>query len=245
MSDFLKFFVDVPITSPDLSVLNAMLRKYFRYKNFKNTTQRNVISEILKRDSDIIVSLPKGSGRTMCFQLPISISTKKVSIVFVALTSRIKVQIARLKKRNNYVEFLNSKTTADDWSRILNNIHTCCNMLSSKNTVLYMTPEVVSTVHFLNLMQLLVKNNQLGYIVVDEAYHESYWLLGDAKEYNGLRNLRNRLPNVPWIITTANGSAEVVNHIRTILCLQTQRSGLPKDSIPCYGFFEDDVCLDR
>lgn len=45
--------------------------------------------------------------------------------------------------------------------------------------------------------------------MVDEAYHESYWLLGDAEEYNGLRNLRNRLHNVPWIITTANGSAEV------------------------------------
>lgn len=60
-----------------------------------------------------------------------------------------------------------------------------------------------------NLMQFLVNNNELGYIVVDEAYHESYWLLGDTEEYNGLRNLRNRLHNVPWIITTANGSAEV------------------------------------
>jgi len=60
-----------------------------------------------------------------------------------------------------------------------------------------------------HLMQYLVLNNELGFIVVDEAYHENYWSLGQSKEYNGLRKLRKTFQSVPWIVTTADGSTEV------------------------------------
>ncbi|XP_026820111.1 ATP-dependent DNA helicase Q5-like [Rhopalosiphum maidis] len=245
MGDILQFFDSIPIGSPEESVLNSMMYEFFRYRCFKNITQREAIIEIMKRDSDVIVSLPKGYGRTMCFQLPVIVSIQKVSIVFVALTSRIKVQIERLKNKNNYVEVLSSKTTADQWSRIFNNIYKFCNMLSSKNTVLYMTLELASSFFLMHLMQYLVLNNELGFIVVDEAYHENYWSLGQSKEYNGLRKLRKTFQSVPWIVTTADGSTEVINRIKTTLCLHTHRPDLPKDSISCYGFFKDDVCLDR
>lgn len=47
----------------------------------------------------MIVSLPKGHGRTTCFQLPMVICQKKVSIVVVGVSSRIEVMAFAFDKK--------------------------------------------------------------------------------------------------------------------------------------------------
>lgn len=54
-----------------------------------------------KGESDVIVSLPKGHGRTTCFQLPIVLCQKKVSIVFVGLRSRVNVMALIMIKKTH------------------------------------------------------------------------------------------------------------------------------------------------
>ncbi|XP_025198107.1 ATP-dependent DNA helicase Q5-like [Melanaphis sacchari] len=228
---------NIPLTVPEDSVLNSLMYDFFSYRYFKNKEQRRMIIRMLKRDSDIILSLPKNCGRTMCFQLPMLITERKVSIVFVGLKSRIEGQMNRLRRGNHCVEFIDSSTNARGWTRIVNKIQRYCRMLSGKNIVLYMTPDIAQTVLFQKFVHYLVNQNQLGYLVVDESYHEDYWFLNSAREYRGLRKLKKKYENIPWIVAISNGNTNVIARIKTTLCLGARRNGLPRDEIPCFGLF--------
>lgn len=60
-----------------------------------------------------------------------------------------------------------------------------------------------------NLLNYLIKSNNLGYVVVDESYCENDWISGPKEEYHALTTLRNTISNIPWIITTAKASLKV------------------------------------
>ncbi|KAL5238969.1 hypothetical protein ACI65C_006379 [Semiaphis heraclei] len=199
----------IPNAAPEESLLNSMLEEFFQYKHFKNTTQRRATAKILKRESDVIVSLPKGHGRTTCFLLPILICQKRVSIIFVGLSSRIEVQISRLKYEYVNVEILDAETSSEEWANVQNNIHNLCSVMILPNSILYVSLDVISSVDFSNLLNYLIKSNNLGYVVVDESYCENDWISGPKEEYHALTTLRNTISNIPWIITTAKASLKV------------------------------------
>ncbi|KAL4083060.1 hypothetical protein QTP88_028390 [Uroleucon formosanum] len=247
MADSPNYYDNIPNAEPEHSLLNSFLDDYFQHKNFKNKTQRNAIVKILKRESDVIVSLPKGHGRTTCFQLPIVLCQKKVSIVFVGLQSRVNMQINRLNREHVYVEIIDAGTSSEKLDHIKNNINNLSNIRSSLNSMLYVTPDVVSNVYFLNLLHHLIETNSLGFIVIDIAYCENDWLSGQTEDYYALRILRNILMDITWVVTTEKASYEIADFIKSTLFLKTQRPDIPRDSIPWFAMnIEDnDVLVDR
>lgn len=105
----------------DDDVLNRNLRKTFKLNHFTNRTQKEAIKAILKRrhhslflfiqfalllsfsfhmpeDRDVLVSMPSGSRKSLCFQLPGVMLVNQIAVVVSPTTSSIKKEIHDLKK---------------------------------------------------------------------------------------------------------------------------------------------------
>ncbi|CAI6372900.1 unnamed protein product [Macrosiphum euphorbiae] len=243
----LRFYDKIPNGAPADSLLNSLMEDYFEYKHFKNITQRNAVVKILKRETDVIVSLPKGHGRTTCFQLPMVICPKKVSIVVVGVSSRIEEQMTRLNRRHVHAESIDADTSSEEYDDIKSTINYLSSIKSTLNSILYVTPDGVLTDNFFNLLLHLSDSNSLGYIAVDLSYCEEDWSRGLTREGYALGFLRNQFVDTSWIVTTEKPCSEFINNIKSILGLRTRRvDDIPVDAVPWFSMaIDDDDELDR
>ena len=164
---------------------------------------------------DVYVSMPTGSGKSLCFQLPAMLQDNKVAIVFSPLLALIKDQIDHLSKIKINAESINSKMTSKDRERVLNDLRS----MKPSTRFLYVTPEQAATDTFKSLMEHLVKYKKVSYVVVDEAHCVSEWGHDFRPDYLKLGNLREQYKSVPWVALTATASAEVAKDILSNLKL--------------------------
>lgn len=161
--------------------------------------------------------MPTGSGKSLCFQLPAMLQDNKVAIVFSPLLALIKDQIDHLAKLKIPAESINSKITAKDRERVINDLQN----MKPCTKFLYITPEQAATATFKSLMEHLVKFKKVSYVVVDEAHCVSEWGHDFRPDYLKLGDLREKHKEVPWVALTATASSEVVKDILSNLKLFT------------------------
>lgn len=164
---------------------------------------------------DVYVSMPTGSGKSLCFQLPAMLQDNKVAIVFSPLLALIKDQIDHLSKIKIAAESINSKMTSKDRERVLNDLRS----MKPNTRFLYVTPEQAATGTFKSLMEHLVKYKKVSYVVVDEAHCVSEWGHDFRPDYLKLGDLRDKYKSVPWVALTATASADVAKDILSNLKL--------------------------
>uniref|UniRef100_A0A2S2QW87 DNA 3'-5' helicase n=1 Tax=Sipha flava TaxID=143950 RepID=A0A2S2QW87_9HEMI len=211
----------------DSNKLLEKLKNYFHHPTFKSDLQKNAISTILKRKYDVFVSMPTGSGKSLCYQLPAVLHKSKVTIVFSPLIALMKDQVDHLRRLHICAETINSKMTESERKRVINDLYS----VKVSTSLLYVTPEQASTDFFKGLLSYLVRKNKLAYIVVDEAHCVSQWGHDFRPDYLKLGALRQLYLHIPWIALTATASADVVTDIMNVLCLKTPVS---KFSTPCF-----------
>ncbi|CAH1646656.1 unnamed protein product [Spodoptera littoralis] len=187
----------------------------FGHRKFKSELQERAIRAIARGVHDVYVSMPTGSGKSLCFQLPAMLQDNKVAIVFSPLLALIKDQIDHLSKIKINAESINSKMTSKDRERVLNDLRS----MKPNTRFLYVTPEQAATGTFKSLMEHLVKYKKLSYVVVDEAHCVSEWGHDFRPDYLKLGNLREQYKSVPWVALTATASAEVAKDILSNLKL--------------------------
>ncbi|XP_041988091.1 ATP-dependent DNA helicase Q5-like [Aricia agestis] len=187
----------------------------FGHKKFKSELQERAVRAIARGVHDVFVSMPTGSGKSLCFQLPAMLQDNKVAIVFSPLLALIKDQIDHLCKLKITAESINSKMTSKDRERVLNDLRS----MKPSTRFLYVTPEQAATETFKSLIEHLVKYRKVSYIVVDEAHCVSEWGHDFRPDYLKLGNLRETYKTIPWVALTATASIEVVRDIQTNLKL--------------------------
>ncbi|XP_050346963.1 ankyrin repeat domain-containing protein 12-like isoform X2 [Nymphalis io] len=185
------------------------LLQCFGHRKFKSELQERAVRAIARGVHDVYVSMPTGSGKSLCFQLPAMLQDNKVAIVFSPLLALIKDQIDHLTKFKIPAESINSKMTSKDRDRVLNDLHS----MKPSTRFLYVTPEQAATGTFKALIEHLVKYKKVSYIVVDEAHCVSEWGHDFRPDYLKLGNLREKYKSIPWVALTATASAEVTKDI--------------------------------
>ncbi|XP_058446184.1 uncharacterized protein LOC131427213 [Malaya genurostris] len=190
-------------------ILQEKLKQYFGHNDFKSALQREAIQTIITRTRDVYVSMPTGSGKSLCFQLPGVMQDNKVTIVFSPLLALIKDQLDALAKLKITANSINSKMSNKDRDRVINDLKS----IRTDTRFLYITPEQANTATFKDLLKMLVKHKKVAYVVVDEAHCVSEWGHDFRPDYLKLGALRTEYPSIPWIALTATASVKVVEDI--------------------------------
>ncbi|CAH0714394.1 unnamed protein product, partial [Brenthis ino] len=181
----------------------------FGHRKFKSELQERAVRAIARGVHDVFVSMPTGSGKSLCFQLPAMLQDNKVAVVFSPLLALIKDQIDHLSKLKISAESVNSKMTIKDRERVLNDLRS----MKPNTRFLYVTPEQAATSTFKSLIEHLVKYKKVSYIVVDEAHCVSEWGHDFRPDYLKLGDLREKFKSIPWVALTATASAAVTKDI--------------------------------
>ncbi|XP_065169416.1 ATP-dependent DNA helicase Q5-like isoform X2 [Atheta coriaria] len=207
--------------------IRGCLKKHFKFDDFKSKLQRDAIYEIARRKHDVLVSMPTGSGKSLCYQLPAMLHPKMVTIVFSPLLALIKDQIDHLVALKIRASSLNSKTTKNERENLLTDLKT----MSPNTKLLYITPEQAATATFRDLFNNMVKFNKIAYIIVDEAHCVSQWGHDFRPDYLKLGVLREN-NHIPFIALTATAGNDVRKDI--ISSLKMSKTNLKQFMTSCF-----------
>lgn len=111
------------------------------------------------------ISMPTGSGKSLCFQLPGMLYENRITLVFSPLIALMKDQMDHLTKLKICAESLNSKMTMKERERVINDLKS----IKPNTKFLYITPEQAATDFFRGLLDHIVKYNKLALVAVDEV----------------------------------------------------------------------------
>ncbi|EDV97333.1 GH16802 [Drosophila grimshawi] len=189
----------------DKSAINEALQRHFGHKSFKSELQQQAIKCAVKKKQDVYVSMPTGSGKSLCFQLPGLMCKDQLTIVFSPLLALIKDQIDHLAKLKVPADSLNSKMSSKERERVITDLRA----IKTNIRFLYITPEQAATKFFQDLLHSLHKHKKLAYFAVDEAHCVSQWGHDFRPDYLKLGELRAKYPDVVWLALTATASREV------------------------------------
>lgn len=167
-------------------------------------------------DHDFYISMPTGSGKSLCYHLPGMLKENQVTIVFSPLIALIKDQMDHLTKLKIIAESINSQMSPKEILRVKHDLFS----MRPATKFLYITPEQAVTEQFKIVMKRLVQFDKVAYIAVDEAHCVSQWGHDFRPAYLKLGELRDEYPKIPWIALTATASKKVVDDIHAHLHLK-------------------------
>ncbi|XP_063707949.1 ATP-dependent DNA helicase Q5-like isoform X2 [Culicoides brevitarsis] len=203
-------------SSWDVERAKLKLKEYFGYDDFKSDVQQKAILATLNGAKNVYISMPTGSGKSLCYQLPGLCLENKVTIVFSPLLALIKDQLDHLTRLKVKCASINSKMGIKERDTVINDLKS----VKPSIRFLYITPEQAATATFKELMRMLEKHNKLGFVAVDEAHCVSQWGHDFRPDYLKLGQLRKEFATTSWIALTATASPEVVKDIMKNLALK-------------------------
>jgi ATP-dependent DNA helicase RecQ len=128
--------------------LEQALKKYFGYDTFRSG-QKDIIEKAL-HNQDLLVIMPTGGGKSLCYQLP-ALLKDGITIVVSPLIALMQDQVDSLLDNGIGATFLNSTLTWDELrSRELA-------ILKGKIKLLYVAPERLLSDKFLFFLDKLKK----------------------------------------------------------------------------------------
>ncbi len=206
------------------------LRHYFGYTSFRSH-QESIIRDILA-GRDVIVIMPTGGGKSLCYQLP-AVMRDGLTVVVSPLISLMQDQVAGLREAGIPAATLNSTLSGEQMSQ------TVARVESGEIKLLYVAPERFMVDDFLGLLSRV----KISLFAVDEAHCISEWGHDFRPEYRKLDLLKTCFPDTPLVALTSTAVPRVRTDITNLLALnspQVYRAGvdrpnlfysvLPKDS---------------
>ncbi|VUZ45188.1 unnamed protein product [Hymenolepis diminuta] len=205
-----------------------VLHNTFHHDKFKSKLQENAIRCIVKGSHNAFISMPTGSGKSLCYQLP-AVIQDGLSIIISPLIALISDQVSQLTKLKIPAATLNSKQSQKDRNdiikRLLRSPGSMEDFALPKIKLLYITPEQFETDGFRTIAMKLTDSNSLRYFFIDEAHCVSEWGHDFRPAYLKLGKLRTSLfPTVPCVALTATANSRVKADIISSLKLDPETS---------------------
>lgn len=196
------------LPSHQFASLEQALKHYFGYESFR-PGQRLVIEKALQ-NQDLMVIMPTGGGKSLCYQLP-ALLKPGLTIVVSPLIALMQDQVQALHDNGIPATFLNSSLSGTELRERERAV------VEGEIKLLYIAPE-----RLLNgeLVTSWISQIYVAAIAIDEAHCVSEWGHDFRPEYRQLSQLRQWCPNVPIMALTATATERVREDIIHQLELQ-------------------------
>ncbi|MBX7095704.1 MAG: DNA helicase RecQ [Flavobacteriales bacterium] len=183
-----------------------ILKRYFGYSAFRGF-QKPIIETVLA-GKDVLVLMPTGGGKSICYQIP-ALLLPGLTIVVSPLISLMKDQVFSLQQNGIPAAYLNSSLSPEEEQSVSDRIK------NGELKLLFVSPERV-----LMLKEKFWSTVTISLIAIDEAHCVSQWGQDFRPEYARLHTLRQIFPNVTWIALTATADHFVKKDIMQLLGLK-------------------------
>ncbi len=180
--------------------LRAALERYFGYKSFRGP-QEEIIRTLLS-GKHVMVIMPTGAGKSLCYQLP-ALLLPGTALVVSPLIALMKNQVDQMQAYDIPAAYLNSSLTRSQAEEVR---QSC---LQGKIKLLYVAPETLASESF----QDLLRQFQVSFVAIDEAHCISEWGHDFRPEYRRIRSFLRALPPFPLIALTATATPRVQTDI--------------------------------
>ena len=171
--------------------IRQTLQHYFGYDSFR-LNQEEIIKTILAK-KDVVVLMPTGGGKSICYQLP-ALLLEGVTIVVSPLIALMKDQVDALKLNGIPAAYLNSSLPPAEQHQVIEQV------LNNHIRLLYLAPERLFGPNAFNGYLKMIK---LALFAIDEAHCISQWGHDFRPEYLALGELKKQFPGVPFAALTA------------------------------------------
>jgi ATP-dependent DNA helicase RecQ len=197
------------------------LREHFGFDNFREG-QRDVIESVLA-GKDVVVVMPTGSGKSLCYQLPAMI-LEGATLVVSPLIALMKDQVDALRARGLPATFINSSISEPEQHARIESLR------RREHKLVYIAPERFRSSRFNAALQSI----PISLFAVDEAHCISTWGHDFRPDYLRLRHVIHSLGNVRTLALTATATPYVRSDIIQQLGLdrpQTFVSGFDRPNL--------------
>src|SRR5215218_4859519 len=189
--------------------LRAALHQHFGFADFR-PGQREACEAALA-DRDVMVVMPTGSGKSLCYQLP-ALLRDDLTVVVSPLVALMQDQVEALGARGlgQRVALVNAQQTRDANESAMHHA------ISGRLKLLYVAPERFAAAGFLEHM----RSADVGLFVVDEAHCVSQWGHDFRPDYFRLADAARKLDASALVASTATATARVARDVEGRLGLR-------------------------
>lgn len=177
-----------------------ILKQYWGFSAFR-PMQEDIIESVLQ-NNDTLALLPTGGGKSICFQVP-GMMREGTCLVVTPLIALMNDQIQNLKKTGIKAVAINSGMHSIEIEAAYSNC------LYGDVKFLYISPERLENITF----QQVVSKMKISIITIDEAHCISQWGYDFRPPYLRISEIRNIIPDVPYLALTATATPQVTEDI--------------------------------
>jgi len=192
----------------NLAAAKEALKKYYGYDSFR-PMQAEIIQALYDR-KDVLVLMPTGGGKSLCYQIP-ALTMSGTAIVVSPLISLMKDQVESLLANGVRAAFLNSSQTSSEQNKVEDDL------FCGKLDLLYVSPEKLVSQQFFPLLKRIA----VSLFAIDEAHCISSWGHDFRPEYTKMSFIKNQFDQVPVIALTATADRLTRQDIVKQLSLDT------------------------
>src|SRR3954470_23868083 len=181
--------------------VDGALRELFGFEQFRRGQREAVVAA--REGRDVLVVMPTGSGKSLCYQLPALMRTD-LTLVVSPLVSLMQDQVEALERvAPGRVALVNAQQDAAA------NRAAVERAVSGRARILYVAPERFSSPGFLER----IRQVRLGLFVVDEAHCVSQWGHDFRPDYFRLADAARWLGAKAIAASTATATPQVASDI--------------------------------
>ena len=185
--------------------LSQELSRYFGFSGFRGP-QEEIVQDMLG-GRDVLVVLPTGGGKSLCYQLP-ALMGDGLTVVVSPLIALMKDQVDVLRSRGAPVAAFHSLQSADERRETFSLLQT------GKCRLLYIAPERFRAAGFTDLLRGL----HVTRFAIDEAHCLSQWGHDFRPDYLRLGEAIRNLGTPPIAAFTATATSvvrkDIIDHLQ-------------------------------